>query len=581
MTGVQTCALPICTISASEVQSLYGISSIGSAPTPPTLVQTNRTPTSAETGSKISGSFKVFTPSGIFQTNVALNTNLMTIVLTHGWNSNSDGWPSNMASQFVAGGITANIVAWDWRDDAKQDGLPGAVSKVFPKTPDQGFALGTNLLRVLGAGYSQKIHFIGHSFGTLVNAAAADYLHGEAPKNNPPQHLLPSRTQMTLLDEAELANVGGKFLKISTTTEKIGYIKPLPKSFAWSDNYVSAVGEFQKANNVVNIVLERNRPGVFYSSISNLFDALIVYHGVPCEWYGDTILNPSGSVLGNIWSFERTNNFTTPATGTFWDEQGSGLVLGQINRDYAVYFRDKQMESLEAQVGLYGVLYVINALVKTAGDVTATVVEKSLSDPYQINQTTPATVGISTYSQPAPSVWSPQLVLRTHSPVYAWVPLTIPTNTISMSFDFVLQGDGTDYSFSAALNGTNVFSLALDLIQTNVTLNSGLIDVSQYAGTNVELFLGVVGGSSSNTTVTVSGIRLYSFVPPSLQAQTAGNSLVLTWPLSASDYNLQSTTNFADTNSWTTPPNVPVIVNLQNAVTNPISGAVKFYRLKK
>jgi len=157
--------------------------------------------------------------------------------------------------------------------------------------------------------------------------------------------------------------------------------------------------------------------------------------------------------------------------------------------------------------------------------------------------------------------------------------MTIPTNATSLSFDFMLQGDGASDSVAAALNGTNVFSLAASLIQTNVTMNSGLIDVSQYAGTNVELFLGIVGGTSTNTILTVSGIRLYSIAPPSLQAQASGNNFVLNWPLSAQDFNLQTTTNLADPNSWTTLTNVPAIVNLQNTVTNPISGNQGFYRL--
>ena len=145
----------------------------------------------------------------------------------------------------------------------------------------------------------------------------------------------------------------------------------------------------------------------------------------------------------------------------------------------------------------------------------------------------------------------------------------------------MLQGDGAGDSFDAAVNGTNVFSLATSLIQTNVTMNSGLIDVSSYAGQNVELFLGIVGGASTNTILTVSGIRLYSIMPPLLQAQMSGNNFVLSWPLSAADYILQTSTNLTDTNSWTTVTNVPAIVNLQNTITNPISGGAQFYRLKK
>jgi hypothetical protein len=97
----------------------------------------------------------------------------------------------------------------------------------------------------------------------------------------------------------------------------------------------------------------------------------------------------------------------------------------------------------------------------------------------------------------------------------------------------------------------------------------------------VELFLGIVGGASTNTILTVSGIRLYSIMPPLLQAQVSENNFALSWPLSASDYVLQTSTNLADTNSWTAVPNVPAIVNLQNAVTNSASDGARFYRLKK
>jgi hypothetical protein len=112
-------------------------------------------------------------------------------------------------------------------------------------------------------------------------------------------------------------------------------------------------------------------------------------------------------------------------------------------------------------------------------------------------------------------------------------------------------------------------------------MNSGLIDVSRYAGTNVELFLGIVGGTSTNAQLTVSDIQFYSAALPLLQAQAGGGNFALSWPLSAANFSVQTTTNLTDPNSWVTLTNVPAIVNLQNAVTNPVSGGAQFYRLKK
>jgi hypothetical protein len=144
----------------------------------------------------------------------------------------------------------------------------------------------------------------------------------------------------------------------------------------------------------------------------------------------------------------------------------------------------------------------------------------------------------------------------------------------------MIQGDGQDDLFAVAVGGTNVLSLAMSLIQTNVTLSSGMIRVSQWAGQTVELFLGIVGGTSTNASLTAGAISFYGVVPPSLQAQTYGSNLVITWPVSANGYALQTSTSLTGTNSWATVTNVPAILDSQYTVTNAIAGASRFYRLK-
>jgi hypothetical protein len=169
----------------------------------------------------------------------------------------------------------------------------------------------------------------------------------------------------------------------------------------------------------------------------------------------------------------------------------------------------------------------------------------------------------------------------TNAPAYAWMTVSVPPEAVSMSFDFMLQGDGADDSFVVALNGTNVLSLEMTLIETNVTMNSGPITVSQWAGQEVELFLGIAGGTSTNAHVRVSGITFYSIMPPSLQAQVSGNNLVVMWPISGDGYALETSTRLTGTNSWMAVTNVPAIVDFQNTVTNAISAGSRFYRLKK
>jgi hypothetical protein len=309
----------------------------------PATLQTNRPPpayTQLPIG-PLGSTLKIF-DGNVFTNITAANapqTNLMTIVLTHGWimeveipiinynyvaSGGVEGWPTDMARTIRAQGVTANmanILAWDWRYGAE------GPYPLEENTPAQGVALGTNLQQVLGATYSQPIHFIGHSLGTMVNAAAANYLHGEGtaqqavsptPWTNVPMH-------MTLFDQAEISIVGdsteflfdglttllaavGRPLQVATDTS-YAWKPSMPIHSTWGDNYISLVGFYQA--NAVNIALQKGEGVAFLQAASesqgliplaiNFFEDA---HSYPMIWYSNSIVNPNDSILGFQQSYE-------------------------------------------------------------------------------------------------------------------------------------------------------------------------------------------------------------------------------------------------------------------------------------
>jgi uncharacterized repeat protein (TIGR03803 family) len=82
------------------------------------------------------------------------------------------------------------------------------------------------------------------------------------------------------------------------------------------------------------------------------------------------------------------------------------------------------------------------------------------------------------------------------------------------------------------------------------------------------------GGSSA-----AGAIFGISFSVPTLTTLGSDTNLVLTWPV-APGFKLQSTTNLASP-VWTTNSPIPVVVNGQSTVTNPISGTRQFFRLSQ
>jgi uncharacterized repeat protein (TIGR03803 family) len=81
------------------------------------------------------------------------------------------------------------------------------------------------------------------------------------------------------------------------------------------------------------------------------------------------------------------------------------------------------------------------------------------------------------------------------------------------------------------------------------------------------------GGSSGNGTVFSLSL------PPQLTIIRSVANVILTWPTNAAGFTLQSTTNLVSPAVWSTVSPGPVVVNGQNAVTNPVSGTQNFYRL--
>src|SRR5208283_796145 len=70
-----------------------------------------------------------------------------------------------------------------------------------------------------------------------------------------------------------------------------------------------------------------------------------------------------------------------------------------------------------------------------------------------------------------------------------------------------------------------------------------------------------------------------SLPTPQLTIIRVGTNAIVTWPTNALVFTLQSTTTLVPPTVWNDVSPLPVVVNGQNTVTNPISGTQQFYRL--
>jgi pimeloyl-ACP methyl ester carboxylesterase len=539
--------------------------------------------------------------------------NKLTIVLTHGWNSSPNNWPFDMANALVTAlGNAVNIVTWDWEDAAKSLNP----NQPFSRTPAQGRALGQALHRKLGNSYSPPLHFIGHSYGTLVNAQAANYLHDTA---NPPYAW--QRTHMTLLDNAEVGNLLEPVLQAlrtaglppasalsglaSLVNSLNQWVPAVPDKAAWMDNYISLVGLFQ--DRAVNACLLQS---TFFAGLPSP----TAWHGYAYEWYRKTVINPTAAPLGHRYSFEKLGSSVNLAASVPY-EAGSYFAQSTLLDELALSRLEADPDIVPCQLLLTATAPLlvelavaneagsqISGAVQYVGQVTTTVVEKSADLVGDIFHTLASYTG-SAASELAELLakpglgWSLRVALTTsaplptgparlaagsgptNTPAYSWFTVAIPSNAVAMTFDFQLSGDGSNDCLVFGIDGTNQFTLETRFIPQDVPLNSGLLNVKPWSGRSVELFFGVLGGSSTNATVTVDGLRFFAAVPPRLEFARSPEGLSLSWPISASDFTLETRNEVSGNGPWTPTSQATNVVNFRYTLSQPVTGPRAFYRL--
>ena len=159
--------------------------------------------------------------------------------------------------------------------------------------------------------------------------------------------------------------------------------------------------------------------------------------------------------------------------------------------------------------------------------------------------------------------------------------VNVPANAGLMAFDFTVTGDPQEDSVACAVNGQNVFTMLAKFAPDGSPVSTDMIDVSAYAGQTVELFFGLVGGTSTNCAVAVDGVRFITIPEPKVGIGASGANVAVKWPAAATGWTLEASDTLAP-GSW-----LPVMmtgVTLESGVATleqPVSGSKKFYRLRR
>jgi len=167
-----------------------------------------------------------------------------------------------------------------------------------------------------------------------------------------------------------------------------------------------------------------------------------------------------------------------------------------------------------------------------------------------------------------------------------WLSFTIQPNTPDSGFNLCkIKPDGTERLQLTFLSGsTNGFGHGAAWMPDG----TALIGAADINGTN-GLYRVAADGSGGITllNITQPGDPMFyvgavvGLAPPQIHYQFLNNSIVLSWSTNAAGFQLQASSGVAAGNSWTNVPGQPVVVDGCFCITNPVNGAICFYRLTK
>jgi hypothetical protein len=187
------------------------------------------------------------------------------------------------------------------------------------------------------------------------------------------------------------------------------------------------------------------------------------------------------------------------------------------------------------------------------------------------------------------------------SALAGWDFRTIDSNVVRDTVNhyfFELKGNSNSAYLATAtlvwnrqLNQREINDLDLFLYDTKT---SGLVAASTSRVDNVEhIFVSGLkpgrydlqalenGGGINPVSNGETYALVFEFTPIILAYARSGNNIVLSWPGSATQYSLQSSTNLAQVNAWTAVTNPVVAADGQNTVTATASDANQFFRLTR
>ncbi len=159
----------------------------------------------------------------------------------------------------------------------------------------------------------------------------------------------------------------------------------------------------------------------------------------------------------------------------------------------------------------------------------------------------------------------------------------VPLEAVGLTFEYQVTNAAPDDFMTMGIGTDSYFSLEARYVGDGVWSASPMFQVSDLRGQNVEFTFAFLGSSGPPSgTLSIRNIQFYIPPRPKMELQIARPQLTVSWPISAVDWTLESTTDLSNPNGWQPVGVAPVDADYFHTQTFDITPTNKaFFRLKK
>lgn len=486
------------------------------------------------------GLFQSFSDSGFIDGVDGFDPAKETYVLVHGWNGEGSYgtgdqknsldplWVTGVANEIKQKDPNANILAWNWTQfadshaqDEKVDMLKcladiGSGDCAIVPVSEVAFQ-SRYLAQTFGELYSGfgdeagGVQFLGHSLGAAIAANAVNFLPSPAPEID----------RLTLFDPPENSSaikIGGK---VNLDTVLPGIIR----------NSSGTVIENYTADGVAGDPITGY--GESYADVANTLLLRYTHFNIagretPMDWYEPTV-HPGGDC--NVDCRERGLGESKSDLQDRYGQTWANLI------PFAPYILSRVDELVERATKVvleswhdlkdWGTKVIVDAAQYIA-DVTETLIGKlgsaiaSLADG--------VTAGVSELADWASTgvasfIEGLGLQLTSHSPSYAYTTLHVPDNADSIYFEFMPQVWALDDAYIILFDDDVLYRIDGEFFE-NAWMDTGFLDVSRWAGQDVQLTIGLLSDEAGHQ-ITTGGFGFTSRVAVSVNSVPEPGILLL------------------------------------------------------